>query len=191
MPRKKTSRVVRRTRARLSQPKGKKNAKRVTRKPATVTRKKSVVRTGTKKRGGTRGKATKQVRKTAGGKHAKSKPRKTREQPKRSELLLDLVERYNEATTDTARRALREEYLEHFPEDRAKVEAVEQMARPVSRPRFDDEDGEDDGDEYTEFRGPIGDTYDQDFSEIDWGQFDWDDVIDDIGDELLDSYSED
>ncbi len=59
--------------------------------------------------------------------------------------------------------------------------------RPT-RPR---DSGADDDEDFEEFTGPIGDSYDADFADIDWDDVDFDDIIDDIGEELLDSYSED
>lgn len=61
----------------------------------------------------------------------------------------------------------------------------ERPTRVIERSEEDDED--EDGEE---FIGPPGDSYDVDFELIDWADFDWDDVIDDVGDEEEDSYGE-
>lgn len=130
-----------------------------------------------KRKAASREKRNQRSAKTPKRKHAARKPSKARQHAKRPELLLTpFVDGFGgglDAITGGIGGGISSaERTQVFPPGPI----------PVSR------DAEDEDDE--EFIGPIGDSYDDDFGDIDWSSFDWDDVYDDIGDEEVDSYAE-
>lgn len=148
---------------------GNNDVKRFAHKSPSKPRAKSVARTRPKGGSKTQAKRHKRAGKTPLRKHAPRKQGKTRKLAKRPELLLKKKKR---ATP---------------PAKRAKKTSNRQRQRQKIRRIFDGDEGEEDGGFIV---GPAGNSFDEDFADINWSDVDWDDIIDDFGDEEEDSYGE-
>ena len=144
-----------------------------------------------------RTKRPKSGRKTATRKPAPRKQSAPRLDPQRAELLLAQlsgkierakspreIKKLNKQLADALRARRQLGFTTSFASEDGPTDTPV-MRRESMRER--DEEDEDEGDD---FIGPIGDTYDEDFGAIDWDEFDWSELLDDIGDVEEDSYSE-
>lgn len=155
---------------------------------ATNARKNGVARNVARSQKGTREKRTKQRAKTPQRKHAPRKTRAPRKQPKRQELLLTPFVSGFGGGFDVVVAGLGGGVSSAETVSIAPVPVyVPPTLEPSRGARQSRDDIEDEGED---FHGPIGDSYEEDFGDIDFADFDWQELIDDIGDEEEDSYGE-